>query len=396
MNNELFYSKLLDEYSLIPNNDNIWVSYTNENYDKLPIKGFKIHFSTTPLDLNNSAEVLIPFLVKKRIIFKCVKSHKILNELNFAKYGFSQIGKAFTIYPLSEVDFLEIVEELKKITSQYNGPFIPSDNKIPDSNCLYYRYGTMRYKKDKEGQEVIDDDERNPDKTIPEGVKDPFALYHKFDSSLFPKEIIFIDILRQRPKGGVYSGIYIDKKNKLINKVIIKEGRFLGERESLLTDARRRLKWQYEILLKTAESIYTPKVFSFFELDNNFYLVMEYLDAEPLSALISSEQKYFSSEQANNLIINIKKMIKYFHNKNIYICDISLDNILIKNSNCFIADLETCYNSKFPIFNNYGTENFFQKKDKIEILTEKDAIERDLYALHFINEIILKKVRKDI
>lgn len=99
MNSSNFENSFEDFIKEIPNGKllGIWV-YSQEFYS-LPEFGYKIHIS---LDSNNYKEVLgicLPYLIENKISFKMIASYLDLLSLNRGDYGYTQMGKAITVYP---------------------------------------------------------------------------------------------------------------------------------------------------------------------------------------------------------------------------------------------------------------------------------------------------------
>lgn len=110
------------------------------DYEALPVQGFKIHLSATILNCLEIFQVVIPFLLEKEIYFKVAGSFPFLKGLNTNLFGYRQVGKFVTIYPLNVNETIQLVEELQNITKIYHGPRIPSDVRVDARSIVHYSW----------------------------------------------------------------------------------------------------------------------------------------------------------------------------------------------------------------------------------------------------------------
>ena len=124
MYNSIKFDNLI---KLIPNNRNSGCWVYSENFYSLPNIGYKIHVSCSNDNIIEIGNKVIPFLVSTKTSFKMIASLSDLSLLNYGRYGYSQIGKAFTIYPKDYNDFIDKIYKLYLITKSYKSPSVPSD-----------------------------------------------------------------------------------------------------------------------------------------------------------------------------------------------------------------------------------------------------------------------------
>ena len=77
-----------------------------------PLQGWKLHVSATLLTANTVLERLGPLLTDLQVLFKAPSSLEELSRINSGVYyGYSQVGKCFTIYPATDDDSVALLDE---------------------------------------------------------------------------------------------------------------------------------------------------------------------------------------------------------------------------------------------------------------------------------------------
>jgi len=235
------WKRLCDKYLPLRPKRSIWW-YNRIRTRKDPAQGWKLHVSATILSAVGTFRSVAPYLTRRKISFKAIKSLADLGELNSGVYGFSQVGKFITIYPPSNEVAVSIADDLARLTANRPGPVVPYDERLCGNSCVYYRYGAfaLNRKVALRGKRVcaiarpdgkLLPDRREPGTAAPQWLEDPFVgirLQPRIEK-LTPLETRYgnYKALAQRGRGGVYRAFDLSGKRKKL--CVIKEGRPHGE-----------------------------------------------------------------------------------------------------------------------------------------------------------------------
>lgn len=315
----------------------------------LPLQGWKIHVSATPLNAGRILEKTAQILIKKKTAFKFVLDKRILSMMNHKNWDRGSSGKFITIYPNS--GFPGLIEKLYEELKCEIGPYILSDKRYKDCKVLYYRYGGFRWntKVTSTGEKVpvlispdgiSIPDMRTPYFNPPYWAKDPFPKDENIQQQFILKNGRYLiqRALHFSNTGGVYLAVDKKRKNK---KVVIKEARpYTGIEDTSGEDAISRLKKEYEILELLKKTGVAPSPVDLFEEWEHLFLVEEYIEGVNLRELILSKnplvlvnpsfsitKKYYKifikvfTSFINNLII--------VHEKGIILGDLAPQNLII-------------------------------------------------------------------
>ncbi|MDZ7344133.1 MAG: mercuric reductase, partial [candidate division KSB1 bacterium] len=116
----------------------------DDRFNHLPMQGWKIHVSSS---INNAGDILraiVPILARDNINFKFALDLRILALMNSKGWARQGAGKFITIYPLDEMQFKSLIEELYQATRDFQGLYILSDRRYKDSRVIFYRSGGIR------------------------------------------------------------------------------------------------------------------------------------------------------------------------------------------------------------------------------------------------------------
>ena len=303
--------------------DDIWAyNKFSKNYE-LPRKGFKIHISSTLCNYKTIFSKVIPYLLSNKVKFKIVKNIQELINLNSGIYGYTQIGKTITIYPENKIQLNFLIEKLYKITKFETSINIYSDFRYKNSSVVFYRYGDIN--------NISITDKRI--KRLPIRIKVPIEDYYIPRYENLPSKYIVLEILSLRGKSKVYKAI--DKERGII--VIIKEGVYCGEYSYNGIDGFDRVYSEICILKKLALRYNLPKIIEYFYINNNIVLVEEFLNGLTLYEFIRKNK----IERKYKYFIKILEIIIKIHKKGYILCDISPNNIIVKNDEVNIIDVES-------------------------------------------------------
>src|SRR6266567_5906917 len=135
----------------------------------LPQQGWKIHVSSTPSNARDVLQRVSSVLFNRRDTdFKFSLDMSTLFLMNSKNWSRGGAGKFITIYPHDKPQFLDLIEQLHRVTEGLRGPYILSDHRYKTSGVLFYRFGGMRL------YDVLNiKGERTPMLIGPDGVEIP-------------------------------------------------------------------------------------------------------------------------------------------------------------------------------------------------------------------------------
>ncbi len=381
--------------------DTPWISFSNELMDDYPKQGFKLHISATIINSGNIFDAVFPFLIQKKVPFKLVKSNKELYSMNTNNFGYSQVGKFFTVYPKNETEALSLAKELHQLTENFSSIQIPSDLPYKTGSNIFYRYGIFTgsggkvdYLEDPDGN-LVEDTRTNP---IPEWITNPFKTKEPSKNVLLFNRFLIIEVLSQRAKGGVYRVLDFADRKSLPKIRVLKEARANGEIESSGVDAIERMKREEEALKKLENLTVIPNVIDFLEENQSCFLVLEEMGELSLSYYLYSKKKRFGRKKEIKFLIQLIDVLETIHYKGIIHTDLSANNIRIsKDFTPSLVDFEHSFSSDTPcaVDQNgvFGTPGFYPPKEQLEF--NKDRAQeyfeaREIYALGAILLTLVK------
>jgi class III lanthionine synthetase len=375
---------------------------------ELPAQGWKIHVSATPAHSPAILMTTARILFERRVPFKFVADRMLLMLICGKNWNRASAGKFITLYPRSEAECGELLEELNCALLGYAGPFILSDRRYKDSRTVYYRYGGFAPIKriepngaaafvirDNSGCYV--DDERAPSFRLPPGVEDPFQKGEQETSSA--DEAGTLKHGRYRIESALAHGtagnVYLGRDLQHDRQVVIKEGRPYTDVTPHGLDAVQLRKKEWRLLKVLEDTDITPKALDFFLDWEHAYLVEEYFEntvtlREHLasSALLlrtrpdaDATAKYLAEYRA--LFSRIAAAVKMLHGREIVFSDLSPKNILVKRSqlngdlDIKLIDLEGAYEEGVDLPTPLFTPGFSPLDSTHSAATKKD----DCYGL---------------
>lgn len=328
--------------------------------------GWKIHLSTTQENAEETLIRIAPVLKKSAVAFKfCSDSHMLMLSLSKA-WPRVQSGKFVTIYPRSTEEFKQLCQDLSKATANLNGPHILTDRAFPGSTVVYYRYGAhAKFSKvDPYGNHTSGyylrngewaEDIRSPRFSLPQGIEDPFQTSTPVSTPKRPNVLLAdrYDVrgaLKFNGTGGIYHGI----DTSTGGAVVLREARsLLGHMESEMPhDPAYILKREASILQKLSATGLVPKYVDLFKEWNNWFLVVERLDAVSLWG--QSMEFYFENEDKSSgmglagITSTIRKLavaLRTIHSHGVVLRDLTRNNVMFSNEDGAVKfiDLEFAY-----------------------------------------------------
>ncbi|MEU6717416.1 class III lanthionine synthetase LanKC [Nonomuraea sp. NPDC046802] len=327
-----------------------WYNYMCETA-ALPAQGWKIHVSATKETAQQVLDITTAYCLDRQISFKFLTSEAafIGRNLKYADRGGS--GKFITIYPASEAQLEQILNELDPKLQGLGGPYILSDLRWKDGP-LYLRYGGFveRFTRNDlgepamaietpEGDLVVD--KRDPVFHVPDWVQPPPFLRPLLQErkngdapSGFPYEI---ESAVHFSNGG---GIYVAIEKSTGRKVILKEARPGAGLDQVGRDAVSRLKREHEFLKKLADVDAVVDCYDYFELWEHHFLVQEMVDGVTLNkrmvhrtplirANMSEEEIREFTEWAVEITSQLDDVVGRLHERGIAFGDLHPNNIMI-------------------------------------------------------------------
>jgi len=322
------WDRVCRQYLPVSYDESIWRFSRIQTADE-PDQGWKLHVSATIHSATRILERIGPFLTSSGVLFKGPKTMEELARLNTGKfYGYTQIGKCFTIYPKAPQDFVRLANQLHELTTDFDAPVIPFDRRFKTKSCVFYRYGSFKRMRmhDDNGVEMpalqCPSGELVPDSRLSVGdehdwVTDPFGksdssdLLAKPDSLLKTRFQVF-KALSQRGKGGVYWAVDISgPKPKLC---VLKEGRKHGEIAWDGRDGYWRIQEEAKVLQEVqCLKIDAPCFYGTFYEGANVYLAKEFIPGVSLEKLLSSRKRRLKISHVIKYSVQLALILSRLH-----------------------------------------------------------------------------------
>jgi hypothetical protein len=400
---ERVWRRLCDKYLPLRPKRSIW-SFSRRRNQRDLAQGWKLHVSATVLSACAIFRLVAPYLSRRNIALKAVRSLSELAKLNEGTYGFSQIGKFITIYPPNTKIAVAIADDFATLTAGQPAPVVSFDNVVRENSCVYYRYGVffdsrrVVFRRKRVSAIARPDgrlvpDRRAPGAAVPRWLNDPFiAIQDQRRESLTPLETRYgnYEALMQRGRGGVYRASDLSLKRPRI--CIIKEGRRHGEASWGGGDGLRQIQQEAHFLKSVSKRIHVvPRVYDTFVADGSFHLVMEYIAGRSLHNLIIGRQR-ISTKRLLTLCLNMARIVAGIHAAGWAWRDCKPDNFLCqKNGKLRAVDFEGACKVGDSNPSLWGTPLYAPPKWK----GDSDSRAADSYALgvSFMQLVTRKVVR---
>lgn len=268
-------------------------------------QGWKLHVSANPVSAVQVLDAALKVLLAEGARFKVVNSVRLLTIINAGHLGLSQIGKYITVYPSGDAEAVRLAIALDAATRGYPGPRVPTDRPLRPDSLVHYRYGAMHHQADEAAQ--IDETTGNYDLLDPAGrlttdvrlhyyvpppasIPDPFEIAGAFiprppRSTLLNGRYLVVGGLSQGLRGGVFRAI--DVAADPARFCLLKEAWHDVSLDEYGRDARDWLVNEEQILVRHQSSPLLPRFYDSFDLDNNHYIAIEYIEGTPLAQILS-------------------------------------------------------------------------------------------------------------
>ncbi|MGB8510757.1 MAG: lipopolysaccharide kinase InaA family protein [Pyrinomonadaceae bacterium] len=388
------WRELCSQYLPFPSENSIWLLSRSAAASD-PEQGWKIHVSATVLTACTVLEKIAPLLSGCGILFKAPNSLIEAQKINSGLYyGYSQVGKLFTVYPGTPAEAVNIARQLYELLGSTSAPTVPFDRRLYPDSCIYYRYGAFKRLeienedgtrtlaiRDPQGRLVPD--LRDAPAGSPVWAVSPFteqppdAPATSVESPLKTTYRAF-RALTQRGRGGVYEAV--DMRHASPRFCIIKEGRREGELNWDGRDGSWRVRNEESVLASLrAASVEVPRIYDSFGVDGNYYLVTEFIEGETLQAHLLRRRRRLSMSRALRLGAGVALLLARIHAAGWSWRDCKPSNIMLTKTGALRPlDFEGGCPGDRPDPMPWGTQGFTPPERL------PDAVSRvyeDLYAL---------------
>ncbi len=337
--------------------EGFWLHAHNEvDAHSTPTQGFKIHVSIAPQYAQQVLNFVVPVCVESNTLFKLAADPTLLHILNSKGQERGHAGKFITIYPGTELVFVELLEKLYQVTRRkpFYGPYILSDRRYKDSHILYYRYGGFfpPYRLNSDGTRssflVTPNgdyvaDERLPYFQLPPWVEDPFGGSKSLasnDELLLDDKYLIQGVVGFTNAGGVYYGVERETERPLI----IKEARPWTNCWTVhgrFWDATHLLRREFAMLQRVQNLDCVPTPIDLVRYGEHTYLVEEKVPGIPLGTYWAQEGTILApyirwpgrierfTALFKKIALELIERVLEVHDCGVLIGDLSPNNILI-------------------------------------------------------------------
>lgn len=327
----------------------VWMNYAPRE-NALPAQGWKIHVSSCLDDADSVLEAVWDYCVPRGLAFKFLRSRPVMVMFNSKSAFRGSSGKLMTIYPADVAQLELVLKELDGILCGTSGPYILSDLRYGDGP-LFVRYGAFseRHCVDASGERVLalEDDQGRlvPDVrgptfacppwiALPEFLQPHLAARNAVTTTGLPYEI---ESVIQFSNGG---GVYLGRVLSTGEHVVLKEGRPLAGLDVAGRDAVARVGHERDIMERLAGLDAVPAVRDYFTLGDHHFLVMEFVDGNPLQRSLVQRYPLTHPDPSNQtvaaytrwaigMLARVEEAMDAVHERGVVFGDLHPDNILI-------------------------------------------------------------------
>jgi hypothetical protein len=317
---------------------------------RLPDQGWKIHVSATPLVagtvLHKAAEVLL----RRRVVFKFLRSERALRLMSDKNMSRASSGKFITAYPADEAELETLLAELVAAVGGMPGPYILSDLRI-GGGPVHVRYGAFvdLTCPDEDGVPV-------PALRDPSGelVPDVRGAVFRMPEWLTPPPVLETDLAARRVTSFAdfpyriekalhftnAGGIYVARHKHTGRQVVLREARpFAGI--DLVADGVERLHREYRALMTLRGLPCVPEIYGLHTAWEHHYLAEEYVEGKTLFEEVVNrfpvvgrdtdpEAMRAYAAWANRVIGNLAEALDAIHERGLAFRDVHPRNVIVR------------------------------------------------------------------
>ncbi|MFY0255405.1 protein kinase [Chitinophaga sp. 30R24] len=380
------YISILDKYEFEYSEDDHWYYCGNPNFNN----NWTIYVSATVKKSIKIISIILPILKELNIPFRLVKDDKRCYELNSGGIDFDEVGKFISIHTNSIEQVDKLLKRIIPYTQNYLGAAVPNAFRL-DKN-IYTFYSTEKIIN---GPNV---NEKQIDFYLPHKKLIPFKEYNptKKNRKMYGKYYLKMKLLRPGPKGEIF--LAYSFKKFAFKPVVVKEGRYGTIEDEFGRDIKDRFIWQRKVLLDIGSQIPTAKYLDEFVQEENFYIVIDYIDGKFFFDVISDLKKDTTWDNTADEIkikvldyfLQILNIIQKIHDLGYVHRDIQDGNFIVDDKGIVnIIDFELSYkistNEPNPPY-VLGTFGYMAPEQEN---SEDPCFESDIYSLGALLVFIL-------
>ncbi|MGW4856069.1 class III lanthionine synthetase LanKC [Streptomyces sp. NPDC004288] len=332
----------------------IWTLWTPPGTG-LADQGWKIHVSARLDRAQHVLDTVAGICFSEGVPFKHLSARLPFLFLHHKHAPRAQAGKFCAVYPPDTATARRLLERLRDALDGEEGPYVLTDRRFRDSRTVHYRYGSFGGARsrlradgtreglvlDGAGREVVD--ARLPAFHLPPGITDPFAEREEepHRGPILIRDYEVTRAVRLSNAGGAYQA----RDRRTGRTVFLKEARAHNGLVFDGTDARQRLRHEYEVLreLHAAAPGVGPEPLDHFTEWEHDFLVTEHVAGQPLVAWLSRSTPLARAdrtaasvaayhEACRRLLASLDASLGRLHTAGYRFGDVSLGNILVTPS----------------------------------------------------------------
>lgn len=331
------FASLLKSLGISFTEDVLWLS--SPNYDKVE-KGYYFFIPVKLVQFPELILSVIPLLTDlyPQTAFRVVKSLSEASKVNNGFYGVHMLGKPLQIICSSKETAVLLAKRLVAGTALFQGLRLSDSVRIGE--VVYVQRAGF------------------PVTNILRALKDrdyrPFKASRTFNKPLarriIGKFFIPVEQLQSSPKGNVYKGI--DCSGFSFRWCLIKQANAHGADDIYSRDARSRLRWQKEVIVRLQDHIPTPRFLALSEYQHFSFLMTDFFEGTTLESQVKlSHNGELWAEMAHNVRMRLLQyfseavhIVEAIHKHGFVHRDISPANFLVNNQHKLcILDFELAY-----------------------------------------------------
>ncbi|GAA4906369.1 protein kinase-like protein [Stackebrandtia albiflava] len=336
---------------------------------KMTAQGWKLHVSTRAEESVAVLRAALPVLRDAGVHFKFLIDPKSVMMSGGKLWPRGSSGKFITVYPRDETVFHRVASGLREALAGFEGPYILSDRRVPDSRSVFYRYGGFVGKPRVRDDGAVDmvitapdgtllTDVRAPYWTAPEWIDvDPFGLPAHDDEAADDTDeplggrFEVTEALQFSNRGGVYRATDLHTGRPVILKEVRPHiGSYAATGNQDYVDI---LAKEHRLLTALADSGRFVRPVALFREWEHSFLAEEAVTGPQMSTLSISDNPVYTLEltpermagywgRMRDLFGELVAAIGEAHRRDVVLGDLSWTNLLVDEDTgrLVIIDLE--------------------------------------------------------